>query len=382
MEDIPVNNLKKREKLILTAGPSITKKELDYVSDAVLNGWNEKWDHYLKKFEVEFSRYVGVKHALTTSSCTGAMHLALMSLGISKNDEVIIPDISWVATASSVVYTGAKPIFADIEKDTWCVDPASIRKLITKKTKAIMPVHLYGHPANMDEIGKIAEENNLVIIEDAAPSLGADIKGKKTGSFGIASAFSFQGAKILTTGEGGIFLTNNDELYEKVSKLGDHGRSKTKTLWNDEIGYKYKMSNIQAALGLAQLERINDLVDKKRKIFSWYKERLETIDGLQLNVEKPGCKNIFWMTTIVLQKDFGISRDEIIKKLKEWNVDSRPVFYPLSSLPMFDDVNNIHAQNLSSNGISLPSGHNLQEDDINYVCEVLKYILKSGGNGE
>ena len=208
MEDIPVNNLKKREKLILTAGPSITKKELDYVSDAVLNGWNEKWDHYLKKFEVEFSRYIGVKHALTTSSCTGAMHLALMSLGISKNDEVIIPDISWVVTASSVVYTGAKPIFADIEKDTWCIDPASIRKLITKKTKAIMPVHLYGHPANMDEIIEIAEENNLVIIEDAAPSLGADIKGKKTGSFGIASAFSFQGAKILTTGEGGSFSSS------------------------------------------------------------------------------------------------------------------------------------------------------------------------------
>ena len=382
MEDIPVNNLEKRENLILTAGPSITKNELDYVSDAVLNGWNEKWDYYLKKFEAEFSRYIGVKHAITTSSCTGAMHLALMSLGISKNDEVVIPDISWVATASSVVYTGAKPIFADIEKDTWCIDPTSIRKLISKKTKAIMPVHLYGHPANMDEIVEIAEENDLVIIEDAAPSLGADIKGKKTGSFGIASAFSFQGAKILTTGEGGIFLTDDDELYEKVSKLGDHGRSKTKTLWNDEIGYKYKMSNIQAALGLAQLERINELVDKKRKIFSWYKERLETVDGLQLNVEKSGCKNIFWMTTIVLKKDFSISRDEIIKKLKEWNVDSRPVFYPLSSLPMFDNVNNIHAQNLSSNGISLPSGHNLQEDDINYVSEVLNHILKSGGNYE
>ena len=330
----------------------------------------------------KWSEFSGAEHSITVTSCTTALHLSLAALGLKSDDEVIIPESTWISCAAAVIYSGAKPVFVDIKEDTWCIDPASIRKLITKKTKAIMPVHLYGHPANMDEIGKIAEENNLVIIEDAAPSLGADIKGKKTGSFGIASAFSFQGAKILTTGEGGIFLTNNDELYEKVSKLGDHGRSKTKTLWNDEIGYKYKMSNIQAALGLAQLERINDLVDKKRKIFSWYKERLETIDGLQLNVENPGCKNIFWMTTIVLQKDFGISRDEIIKKLKEWNVDSRPVFYPLSSLPMFDDVNNIHAQNLSSNGISLPSGHNLQEDDINYVCEVLKYILKSGGNGE
>lgn len=368
--------MEKRQKLILTAGPSITKKEISYVTDAVTNGWNEQWNKYIVRLEESFAKYIGVKYAITTSSCTGAMHLSLKSMGITTGDEVIVPEISWIATASVVTYVGARPIFVDVEYDTWCMDPKSLKAAITSRTKAIMPVHLYGHPANMDEIIKIADENNLLILEDAAPSLGAEFKGKKTGSFGNAAAFSFQGAKIATTGEGGIFLTDDEDLYKRVSKLGDHGRSLTKSLWNDEIGHKYKMSNLQAALGLAQLERIEELVNKKRQIFNWYKKRLGHVDGIFLNAERPSCKNIFWMTTLILEKNFGITRDEFIKKLKEWNVDSRPFFYPMSHMPMFEKQNNKNADKLSKSGINLPSGHDLAENDVDYICEIIKMILK------
>ena len=369
-------NMKKCDKLILTAGPSITEKEISYVNDAVSNGWNDRWNEYIIKFQERFAKYIGVRHALTTSSCTGAMHLALKAFGIKDNDEVIVPEITWIATASSVTYVNAKPVFVDIEEDTWCIDPASIRNAITPKTKAIMPVHLYGHPANMDEIMEIANENNLIVIEDAAPSLGASYKGKKTGSFGDCSAFSFQGAKTLTTGEGGILLTNNSEIFEKIEKLGDHGRSLGKKLWNDEIGFKYKMSNIQAALGLAQLERIDELVNKKRQIFSWYEKLLSEINNIKMNVERPNCKNTYWMSTVVIENNIDISRDKIIQKLKEWNIDSRPTFYPLSHMPMFNSQQNKNAERLSTNGINLPSGHNLEEDQVTYICEVLRKILE------
>lgn len=368
--------MEKRNKLILTAGPSITEKEISYVHDAIQNGWNEHWNDYLIKFENKFAEYIGVKHALTTSSCTGAMHLGLKSMGIGVDDEVILPEITWVATASVVTYVNANPIFVDIDPETWCIDTKSIQNAITPKTKAIMPVHLYGHPADMGEIQEIAEKNNLVILEDAAQSIGTTFNNKKTGSFGNASAFSFQGAKILSTGEGGMFLTNDTELFEKVSKLGDHGRSLTKSLWNDEIGFKYKMSNLQAAMGLAQLERIEELIEKKRKIYRWYYERLNSIKDISLNVEKNNCRNIFWMTTIVLGDKIKIKREQFMQKLKLWNVDSRPVFYPISHMPMFKTRHNPNAEFFSKNGINLPSGHNLTEDDVDYICEVIKKILK------
>ena len=369
--------MKKCEKLILTAGPSITEKEISYVNDAVSNGWNNKWNEYIIKFQDAFARYIGVKHALATSSCTGAMHLGLKSFGIKENDEVIIPDITWIATASSVTYVNAKPIFVDVELDTWCIDPESIRKAITSKTKAIMPVHLYGNTANMDKIMEIAEKNNLIVIEDAAPALGADYKGRKIGSCGHCSAFSFQGAKTITTGEGGMLLTNDSEKFTKMEKFGNHGRSLDKVMWNDEIGLKYNISNIQAALGLAQIERIDELVDKKRKIFQWYSERLGSVSGIQLNTERSNCRNSFWMSTIVIEKNISISREQIMKKLKEWNIDSRPTFYPLSHMPMFKTVHNPNSETLSGNGINLPSGHNLTEDNIDYICNVIKNILGS-----
>jgi perosamine synthetase len=368
--------LQKSGKLIRTAGPTITEKEIRYVNDAVANGWNEKWNDYIIKFEKKFAEFIGVKHAMTTSSCTGAMHLSMLALDIKEGDEVIIPEISWVATASVVKYVGAKPVFADIDKDSWCINPTSVKSLINEKTKAIIPVHCYGHPSEMDEIMNLAEENNLLVMEDAAPSIGSSYKEKPMGSFGDISAFSFQGAKPVITGEGGMIVTNDTKLFERVSKLGDHGRSMTKALWNEEIGFKYKMSNLQAALGLAQLERVNEIVSKKRMIFSWYKKILGNIDGITLNAEKKYCKTNYAVTNIILNKDFGITRDEFIQKLKEWNIDSRPFFYPMSHMPMFETQHNPIAERLSMNGINLPAGHNLEEEDIDYVCNVIKHILR------
>ena len=235
-------------ELILTAGPSISAREASYTLDAARRGWNNEWNKYIRRFESTFADYVGVKYALSTSSCTGALHLALSALGIGPGDEVIVPDVTWVATANAVVYVGATPVFADIDPQTWCLDPKSLQEAITSHTKAIIPVHLYGHPAEMDKIMAIAQAHNLYVVEDAAPAIGAEFRGQKTGTFGHFAAFSFQGAKLAVTGKGGILVTNDETLYKKVYALWDQGRTPG-TFWINEVGWKYKMSNVQAALG-------------------------------------------------------------------------------------------------------------------------------------
>ena len=362
-------------KMILTAGPSVTQKEIDYVTDAITNGHDEHWGDYIKRFEAKIAQYLGVKYAIATSSCTGAMHIALRTLGIKEGDEVIMPDMSWVATASVVTYVGATPVFADINEDSWCISPASIRKRITERTKAIMPVHLYGHPCNMTEIISIAREYNLMILEDAAPSLGAEYNHRKTGSFGHFGAFSFQGAKILSTGEGGMLVTDDYELFNRALHFANHGRSGS-GFDISEVGYKYKMSNLQAAWGLAQLERIGELVGKRQQIFEWYRHELKGVDGLQLNkfinyIESPN----YWMTSIVLKKDFGITRDELMTKLYGHGIDTRPFFPQMGSFVMFKSYNNPVAKYYGRNGINLPSGHNLMHEEVIYVCDCLKKIL-------
>jgi len=364
-----------KRKMILTAGPSITQKEIDYVNDAVTNGWNEHWNDYIVKFEEKFADYIGVKHALTTSCCTGALHLALVALEIKEEDEVIVPDISWVATASVVKYVNAEPVFADVLPDTWCIDPKSIENRITKRTKAIIPVHLYGQPANMPEILRIAKKYNLKVIEDAAPSIGAEIEGKRTGSWGDISGFSFQGAKLLVTGEGGMLVTNNSKLFKCVKHFAEHGRASTGFEISD-IGFKYKMSNILAALGLAQLERSNELIDKKNIIYEWYRQRLGNIGGLSLNKQNKGNqKSIYWMTSIILDKNFGITRDELMKELKKRNIDTRPLFPQLSTFRMFKKYDNPVAKHLAENGINLPSGHERTEKEIDYICNMIRELL-------
>lgn len=365
------------KKIIQTAGPSISKKEIDYVLDAVKNGWYENWSYYINRFEQDFSKYIGTKYAIPTSSCTGALHLALAALGIKNGDEVIVPETTWIATAAVVKYVNATPIFVDIDKDTWTMSPESIKNAITEKTKAIIPVHLYGHPADMDPIMEIAEEQNLHVIEDAAPSIGAEYKRRKTGTLGDVAAFSFQGAKLMVTGEGGMLVTDNDEIYERASILANQGRDPHIPFWINEVGLKYKISNIQAALGLAQLERIDELIKKKRDIYSWYKSRLTGVNGIQLSTEKEWAKSIHWMTSIVLDNSMHIERDKLRAKLLEKGIDTRPTFPPMSKFPMFKKANNPISEFVGRRGINLPCALNLSKEEIDYVSENVITLLEA-----
>ncbi|HEX4000566.1 MAG TPA: DegT/DnrJ/EryC1/StrS family aminotransferase [Pirellulales bacterium] len=365
------------QRRILTAGPTISQREIDYVLDAVKNGWNEHWSDYLVRFEQSFAQYVGTRFAMATSSCTGALHLSLLALGIGPGDEVIVPEVTWVATASAVSYTGATPVPVDVDPTTWCIDPASAEQAITPQTKAIVPVHLYGHPADMKAIRKLADEHGLKVLEDAAPALGAEIEGHKVGSFGDLACFSFQGAKIMTCGEGGMLVTSDESLYERARFLNDHGRDPHRPFVISEFGYKYKMSNLQAALGLAQLERLEEMIAKRRLIFQWYRRRLNGVADLAMNVERYWARNIYWMTSVVLGDRFAVTRDEVMAGLRERGVDSRPFFPPLSSFPLFESrkTANPAAYRVAMRGINLPSGHNLTEVDVDRVCNSLLEVI-------
>lgn len=362
--------------LILTAGPSIGTREKVYNMDAVSNGWNSQWSKYLNEFESKFAEYVGVKYAIATSSCTGALHISLLALGIKEGDEVIVPDITWVSTANAVLLVGATPVFADVNEKTWTLDPLSIENKITNKTKAIIPVHLYGHPCKMDEILKISKKHNLKVIEDAAPSIGAEYKGQKTGSFGDFAAFSFQGAKLLVTGEGGMLCTNSEELYKRAYKIWDQGRIPG-SFWIEELGVKYKMSNIQAALGLGQLYRNDLMVSAKRRINSWYFERLKDIKQIDFWQEGTDVKSICWMTSIRLNKKSNLDRTTFCKKLKEFNIDSRPVFPSISQYPYWPKKQEQQTQSklIADSGINLPSGVCLLKEEIDYICDKIILIL-------
>lgn len=362
---------------ILTAGPSISEREASYGFDAIKRGWNNNWSSYLNAFEEEFADYVGVKHALSTSSCTGALHISLAALGIGKGDEVIVPDLTWVATANAVAYVGATPVFCDIEDDSWCMCPISLKASITSKTKAIIPVHLYGHPARMDIITTIAQEHGLYVVEDAAPSIGAECNGRRTGSFGHFSAFSFQGAKLAVTGEGGMLLTDDDQLFEKAASIANQGR-KAGTFWIENHGLKYKMSNIQAAVGLAQLQRNNAMIEAKRRIFSWYEEELSGLSSVRLNSECSWARSIYWMTSICLEPEAPINRDCLIERLAERNIDTRPTFPAISQYPIWDtkQTQQKNAQRIGEKSMNLPSGTSLNRMQVAYICECIKSTLK------
>ena len=355
--------------------PSINQKEIQYIMDAVSSGWVSSLGKYVDMFEEKFASYCGTKYALTTSNGTTALHLVLVALGIKPGDEVIIPDITFVATGNAVKYVGAKAVIVDIEEDTLCIDPESVKKAITPKTKAIIAVHLYGHPANMEEINKIAGEYGIIVIEDAAEAHGAEVNGKKVGSLGHVGTFSFYGNKIITTGEGGMITTNDENLYERMRHLRDHAMSKEKRYWHTEVGFNYRMTNVQAALGLAQLERIDEIIAKKRLIFEWYKEGLKDIEGIKLNYEAPWAKNVYWMVCLEVEGYTEKQRDELMKRLKEKNIDTRPYFYPLSDMPMFEKADTPIAHKVYQRGLNLPSYFDITKDQVDYVCKTIKELL-------
>ena len=371
-------------KRILINKPSITKSEISYVNDAIKNGWGEKCYDYLYRFEEEFSKYLNVKHSIATSSCTGAIHLALMAMGVKAGDEVIVPELTWIASVEPILYIGAKPVFVDVNPESWCIDPKKVEAAITPKTKAIIVVHLYGNLCAMDEIMAIASKYDLLVLEDAAESLGSEFNSQKAGSIGHASVFSFHGTKTLSTGEGGILMTNDIAIYKKAKVLNDHGRNpddpENKMFWMRNYGYKYKMSNLQAAMGVAQIERIEILVSKKRKIFNWYATFLKGLD-CTINPEPKNTKNSYWLPSMVLSKKVNFDRDAFFAFMKERNIDTRPFFYPLSSLPMFEKVEtNTISYEIGKRGINMPSYHDLTKNDVKRICEsILTFINLSNG---
>ena len=281
--------------------PSITELETRYAADAAASGWGAHCYDYINRFEAAFRDHIGTSHAIATSSCTGALHMGMAALGIAPGDEVILSDTNWIASAAPITHLGAKPVFVDIHRENWCIDPDLAEAAITPRTKAILAVHLYGNLCDMERLLAIGEKHGIPVIEDAAEAIGSEYFGKRAGSMGRFGAFSFHGTKTVTTGEGGMFVTSDSELYERVLTLSNHGRSRgqTKQFWPDMVGFKYKMSNIQAALGCAQMERVAELIGRKRQIFHYYRDRLRDSPGVRMNPEPNNIVNGAWMPTVV-----------------------------------------------------------------------------------
>ena len=368
--------IKKSQKNMAFAGPSITDREVKYVTDAVKNGWYTTFDKDIKKLEKTIAKYVGVKYALSGFCATHSMHLACLVCGFKKGDEVICTDFSWVATAYVITYTGATPVFVDIDPNTWCISPKAIEKAITPKTKGIMLVHSFGIPCDMDAIMKIARKYKLKVIEDAAPSLGSLYKGKKVGGIGDVGCISFHGAKIAVGGEGGMFLTNNKEYYEKAILLSNTGRTdRITTFWCDVLGYEYQMANVTAALITAQVERIEELVANKRKIYNRYYKNLKDNPKLKLLREYEGDRANYCYPAVLL-KSSKINRDDLVLKLAKYNIHARNAFPRMSLFPMYTArFKNPVATEVMKNGFNLPAAANINEKDVDLVCEVLLKLI-------
>ena len=365
-------------KKIYFAKPSITDLEIDYVNDAVTNGWGDDCYEYLNKYQAELVNYFGVNYAWPTSSCHGALHIILMSLGVKPGDEVIVPDLTWIGSASPISWLGATPVFVDVDKNSICLDPDKAELAITSKTKAIIVVHPYGNVADMKKFMDIGSRHNLPIIEDAAEAIGSEYYGRKVGSIGDFGVISTHGTKMLTTGEGGAILTSQSKYVKKISTIESQGRMPDKHIqfWVDELGLKYKMSNIQAALGLAQLKRADDIVGRRREIFSWYKDALSEVADISLNPEPDGVINSYWQPTVVLGDSYDVNlkiRNELITEYNENNIALRPVFYPISQFPMYEDnLSNKVSLSIYFRGFNLPSYYSLGKSDVKYVCELFK----------
>lgn len=349
--------------------PWITEKEREYVDQALTSTWISSKGPFLDRFEHDFSAYVGAEHGVAAANGTVALHLAIAALGIGPGDEVIVPTLTYVASVNAIAYTGATPVFVDSDADHWYLDPGHIERAITPRTKAIEVVHLYGYPADMDPIIEIAQRHGLAIIEDAAEAHGAEYKGRRVGGIGTVGVFSFFGNKIVTTGEGGMLVTNDAALAERARHLRGQGVSPTRTYWHDVLGYNYRMTNIAAALGCAQLERIDETLAAKRGLARLYREHLGGVDGVTIPADPPWAKAVYWMNCILVDPPL---RDRLREFLGKEGVETRPFFYPAHTLPMYEtDLHFPVAERLAASGMNLPSYPTLSEGEVGQICALI-----------
>ncbi|MBS3081268.1 DegT/DnrJ/EryC1/StrS family aminotransferase [Candidatus Pacearchaeota archaeon] len=383
MED--KENFFSEKKFIPVCVPWLPGNEKKYVLEALETNWISSQGKYIEKFEEGFSKFCGVKYGVACSNGFASLHLACLAFNLKKGDEVIVPSFTMAAPVHAVILTGAAPVLIDADPDTYCIDADKIEEKITKRTKAIIVVHIYGHPCAMDKIMDIAKKYKLKVIEDTAEAHGAEYKGKKCGSIGDIGCFSFYANKILTIGEGGMAITNNQSYYEKMRKLRNYAFEHPRFL-HKEFGVNYRLTNIQAAIGHAQVENAEMLVEARKKIGEKYNELLKDVKGIKLPIEKPNCKNVYWMYGIVLTKEIKENREKIVEQLKDKGIDTRNFFIPMHRQPVFyegkvenaPDCNEEFpiADALGKRGFYLPSSSNLTKDELEYICNELRIILQ------
>jgi perosamine synthetase len=355
--------------------PVLKGNERKYVLDCLDSNWLSSFGKYNYELEKSFASYCGTKHGITSTSGTAALHLAVAALKIGKGDEVIISDFTMIAPALAVIYQGAKPVFVDAEPKTWTIDVNKIEEKITNKTKAIIPVHIYGHPCDMDPIMDLAAKHDLFVIEDAAEALGALYKGEKAGSFGHINAFSLYTNKIITTGEGGITVTNDKKLAERAEWLRNFCMDKERRYIHEEIGFKYSMTNLQAAIGVAQLEYIEEIIKRKREIAHSYNKLLKKVPGITLPFEAEDVRNVYWMYGILIEDGFGMSRDRLKDLLFKKGIDTRFFFTGMHKQPPFKIEGNFPvSEELEKKGLYLPCSPNLTDDQLQLIAQSIQEI--------
>lgn len=362
--------------MIPIMGPLIDAEEIDRVLDCLHSGWISSQGQYIPAFEKAFAEFCGTGYGIAVSNGTTALHLALVTLGIGPGDEVIVPTLTFAATANVVLHAGARPVLVDVEEATWNLDPRQMEQALTDRTKAVIPVHLYGHPADMGPILALAEKHRLWVVEDAAEAHGAEYRGRRVGGLGHLGCFSFYGNKIITTGEGGMIVTDNPEWAEKARILRDHGMSKERKYWHPLMGFNYRMTNIQAAIGLGQMTKIDAILTKKRRIAERYHQGLQDLEGVTLPPEASWARNVFWLYSLLLSSGTGKKRDDLIRFLSQAGVETRPFFYPLHVMPPYQGPGSFPvAERISASGISLPSGADLTPGQIDRVVGLVREFI-------
>lgn len=357
--------------------PEVKGNEWKYIKECLDANWVSSVGSYVDKFENDFANYLSSTSAIVTMNGTAALELALRTLGVGEGDEVIVSSLTFISPVNAIRYVGADPVFVDVCRDTWVMDADKIEDLITTKTKAIIPVHIYGHPVDMDKVMEIAKKHNLFVIEDATESLGSIHKDKASGTIGHMGCFSFNGNKLITTGAGGMLVTNDEDLSKRAKYLS----TQTKTVlengafYHEEVGYNFRMPNVLAAMGCAQLENVDEYIKDKREHASIYNKLLKDIKGIRLPIEKEGCKNVYWLYSVIVEEEYYIDRDKLIKKLKDNGVDSRPFFMPVHKMPPYKDCRHGDMRvtdEVAMRGINLPSSVGIKTDDISFICNLLR----------